>query len=116
MAMMSRQVTAFVEPDALHSVVDTLIDEVLPVYCETPHFLGFTVIKSEAGPRTEIVATSYWDDGLEGSAHLSDQFMANIRAIEGVSASRRTFEILYVTMRDTTGGLCADRPWLSSPD
>ncbi len=106
--MMSRQVTAFVEPEALDAVISTLIDDVLPVYCKTPHFLGFTVVKSDKGPRTEVVATSYWDDGLEQTAQLSDQFVARIRAIDGVSAARRPFEIVYATMRDTTGGFCAE--------
>jgi hypothetical protein len=106
--MMSRQVTAFVAPGALDAVISTLVDEVLPVYRESPHFLGFTVVKSDKGPRTEVVAMSYWDDGLEGTAQLSDKFVAQIRAIDGVSAARRSFEIVHASMRDTTGGFCTE--------
>jgi hypothetical protein len=107
--MMSRQVTAFVAPESLDAVIATLIDEVLPIYREAPHFLGFTVVKSDKGPRTEVVAMSYWDDGLEGTAQLSDKFVAQIRAIDGVSAARRSFEIVHASMRDTTGDFCAEQ-------
>jgi len=106
--MMSRQLTAFVDPGALDAVITTLIDEVLPAFRRTPHFLGFTVVTSDKGLRTEVVAMSYWDDGLEDTAELANRFVARIRAIDGVSAARRSFEVVYATMRDTTGGFHPD--------
>ncbi len=106
--MMSRQVTMFVEAKALPAVLAALVDEVVPAYCPMPQFLGFTVLQSDAGLRPEVVATSYWHDGLEESAELSDRFVGRIRAIEGVTAAKRTFDLLFATMRDTEGGFCVE--------
>ena len=74
-AVKSRRVTFFVEDE--EQVVDVLTameEHVLPRYSARPHFLGFVALRSEQGPRPEIVLISMWDEALEDSEAMYERF------------------------------------------
>ena len=106
--MKSRQVSFYVERDDLTLVMATVVDEVVPRFEQLPHFLGLTVIKSDVASRSEVVATSYWDDGLEGSETESQRFVDEIVRVTGSNPARKTFDILYAEVRDASGTLCTE--------
>jgi len=108
--MKSRSVSFFVPDELVPEVVRRVQDEVLPRFSQMPHFLGFVTLQSELGPRPEIVAMSFWDDGLEGSEASSEDFRNEIEAITGTTPARRAFDILKVMVRDTNGKPCLDSP------
>jgi len=56
----------FAEEVQIPEVKRRINDEVLPRFSEVPEFLGFVALQSE-GSRPEIIAMSFWNDGLEGS-------------------------------------------------
>jgi hypothetical protein len=106
----SRQVSFFVEEDLLPIVMRTVQDEVLPRFCQMPHFLGFIALRSEMGPRPEVVARSFWDDGLEDFEAISEEFRGELQRLAGTASSRKAFDILRVMVRDTNGEPCLDSP------
>ncbi len=106
--MKSRQVSFYVEADNLPRVMDTICNEVLPQYSQLPHFLGVTVVKADLGERSEVIATSYWDDGLEGSEETSAKFIEEIVNVTGRNPARKIFDVLYAQVRDSNGALCTD--------
>jgi hypothetical protein len=108
--MKSRQVSFFVETDLLPVVMLTIQDEVLPRFCQMPHFLGFVALRSETGTRPEVAALSFWDDGLEDSEAISEEFRGEIQRVTGTTSSRKAFDILRVIVRDTNGEPCLDSP------
>ena len=91
-------------------VVRSVQEEVLPRFSQLPHFLGFVALESEVGPRPEIVAMSFWDDGLEDSEAFSEDFRNEIERVTGLTPARRAFDILRVMVRDTDGNVCLDVP------
>jgi hypothetical protein len=103
--MKSRQISFFVEHDLLPSVMAGIVDDVLPRFAPLPHFLGFVALQSESGPRKEIVAMSFWDDGLEG---VSREFRAEVQRVVGTNPARKSYEILRVLVRDASGQPCLD--------
>jgi hypothetical protein len=104
----SRQVSFFVEADDLPSVMHTMCDEVIPQFQELPNFLGLTIIKADLDGRSEVVSTSYWDDGLADSEHVSSHFISEIVRVTGSNPARKVFDILYASVRDTSGELCVE--------
>lgn len=106
--MKSRMVQFYVESDELPLVMSTISNEVIPRFEQLPHFLGLTILKSDTTPRSEIMATSYWDDGLEGSAEESQRFVDEIIRVTGHNPSRKVFDILYAQVRDSSGALCSE--------
>ena len=106
--MKSRQVSFFVEPDLLPGIMSAVADDVLPRFGQLPHFLGFVALQSESGARREIVAMSFWDDELEGSEAVSQDFRDEIQRIAGTNPTRRAYEILRVMVRDAHGQPCLD--------
>lgn len=109
-AMKSRQVSFFVEPHLLPGVMSAVDEEVLPRFSQIPHFLGFVALQSELGPRPEIVAMSFWDDGLADSEAASEEFRDEIQRVTGTTSARKAFNILRVMVRDTNGNPCLDSP------
>jgi hypothetical protein len=103
--MKCRQVSFYVEQSEIPLVMETVVHQVLPQYQVLPHFLGATVIKSDRGERAEVVATSYWDDGLEGSDEESSRFIEEISRVTGQNPSRKMYDILYAEVRDSNGAL-----------
>jgi hypothetical protein len=108
--MKSRQVSFFVEEDLVPSVMRTIEGEVLPRFSQMQHFLGFVALRSEQGPRPEIVALSFWDDGLKDSEAVSESFRAELQRVTGTASARKAFDILRVMIRDTNGDPCMDSP------
>jgi hypothetical protein len=108
--MKSRCVSFFVEADMVPEVVRRIEEGVLPRFSHLPHFLGFVALKSEVGRRPEIVAMSFWDDGLDDSEMISENFRNEVEAVTGTTPARRAFDILRVMVRDTNGNSCLDSP------
>jgi hypothetical protein len=81
----------------------TAIVNDVPRFSLLPHFLGFVALRSESGPRREIVAMSFWDDGLEGSESVSQEFRDEIRRVGATNPSRKAYDIVRVMVRDTQG-------------
>ena len=81
-------------------------DEVLPRFSEVPQFLGFVALQSE-GSR-QVVAISFWDDGLEGSKAFSEEFRDEIERVTGAALARREFTIVRMLMRGTDGAVYLD--------
>jgi hypothetical protein len=104
----SRQVSFFAEPDLLPGIMSAIANDVLPRFSQLPHFLGFVALQSESGPRREIVVMSFWDDELEGSESVSQDFRDEIQRIAGTYPARRAYEILRVMVRDAHGDPCLD--------
>jgi len=109
-AMKSRCVSFFVEEPLIPEVVRRIQEDVLPRFSQLPHFLGFVALQSELSPRPEIVAMSFWDDGLEDSEAISDSFRSEIQNVTGTAPARRAFDVLRVMVRDTNGDVCLDSP------
>jgi hypothetical protein len=108
--MKSRSVSFFVDGDLVPEVVRRVQEDVLPRFSQLPHFLGFVALRSELGPRPEILVMSFWDDGLEESEAISENFRDEIAAVTGSSPARQAFDILRVVVRDVNGDVCVDSP------
>ncbi len=108
--MKSRCVSFFVDEPLIPEVVRRIQEDVLPRFSQLPHFLGFVALQSELGPRPEIVAMSFWDEGLDDSEAISEDFRNEIEAVTGTTPARRAFDILRVMVRDTNGQVCLDSP------
>ena len=98
----------FVEPEMVSDILTRIEKEVLPRFSRLPHFLGFVALKSETNTRPEIVALSFWDDGLEGSEEASEAFRDQVEEMTGAAPGRKTFEIIRAMVRDTDGAVCLD--------
>jgi hypothetical protein len=46
---------------------------------------------------------SFWDDGLEGSESVSQEFRDEIRRVGATNPSRKAYDIVRVMVRDTQG-------------
>lgn len=101
--MKSRQVTFYIDRIDLPRMMTAVEEHVIPRYEDLPHFLGLTVIKADAGTRAEIIVTSFWDDGLEGSEQEASRFIDEIVLATGRNPSRKAFDTLYAQVRDSTG-------------
>jgi hypothetical protein len=55
-----------------------------------------------------VISTSYWDDGLEDSEHVSSHFIDEIVRVTGTNPARKVFDILYASVRDANGDLCIE--------
>jgi hypothetical protein len=106
--MRSRQVTFYVERLEIPRMMAAVEDHVIPRYEVLPHFLGLTVIKADTGTRAEVIVTSFWDDGLEGSEHEASRFVDEIVQATGRNPSRKAFDTLYAQVRDSTGTFLLD--------
>lgn len=112
--MRSRQLNFFVEEARLSEVMAAVTTDVVPRFRELPHFLGLTVLKATSGNRTEILATSYWDDGLEDSESISREFVDEIYRVTGTNPSRKAYDIVFATVR-CSDGTFDQRPSEGSP-
>lgn len=106
--MKSRMVQFYVQSDEVPLIMAAISNEVIPRFEQQPHFLGLTVLKSDAEPRSEMVATSYWDDGLEGSELESQRFVDEVIRVTGRNPSRKVFDVLYAQVRDSSGTLSTE--------
>jgi hypothetical protein len=68
-----------------------------------PHFLGLTVIKIDVDGRSEVLITSFWDDGLTGSEKEASRFISEVADVTGIMPSRKSFDTLYAQVRDVSG-------------
>jgi hypothetical protein len=105
--MRSRQIGFYLERGELPELMAAVREQVLVRFEATPHFMGTTVLKRDAGERAEIIITSFWDDGLEGSEVEATRFISEIRKITGASPTRKGFDTLYAQVRDSTGNFHA---------
>lgn len=99
----------FAEEDQMFDVKRRINDEVLPRFSEVPEFLGFVALQSE-GSRPEVIAMSFWNDGLEGSEAISEEFRDEIERVTGAALARKEFTIVKMMMRGSNGEVCLDVP------
>jgi hypothetical protein len=104
----SRQLNFYVKAGDLDVVMDTVRNQVVPKYEELPNFLGFTLLKVDLDGRSEMVSTSYWDDGLADSEQMSSHFIDEIVKLTGSNPARKVFDILYASVRNANGELCVE--------
>jgi hypothetical protein len=93
--------------EKIRDVKRRIDDEVLPRFSKIPHFLGFVALQSE-GSRPEVVALSFWDDGLEGSEAISEEFRDEIERVTGAALARKEFTIVRMLMRGTNRAVYLD--------
>jgi hypothetical protein len=105
----ARSVIFFVLPDQMADVERRIHDEVLPRFAQCPEFLGFVALQSD-GSRPEVTAMSFWNDGLEGSEAISEEFRDEIEGVTGSALARREFTIVKLMIRDSNGEICLDLP------
>jgi len=102
----ARSVVFYAGDEQKSDVKRRIDEEVLPRFSEAPHFLGFVALQSE-GSR-QVVAMSFWDDGLEGSEAFSEEFQDEIERVTGAALARREFTIVRMLMRGTDGAVYLD--------
>ena len=107
--MMARLVSLFAEPDKIPDVKRRIDQEVLPRFLAIPHFLGFVALQS-GGSRPELVALSLWDDGLEGSEAISEEFRDEIERVTGSAPARKEFHIVKMMVRGPNGKVFLNLP------
>jgi hypothetical protein len=105
----ARSVIFFAEEDQIPDVKRRINDEVLPRFSEVPEFLGFVALQSE-GTRPEVIAMSFWNEGLEGSEAISEEFRDEIERVTGAALARKEFTIVKMMMRGSDGEVCLDLP------
>jgi len=105
----TRLVSFFAEPDQIPEVERRIHEEVLPRFMTIPHFLGFVALQSE-GMRPEIVAMSFWNDGLEGSEAISEEFRNEVERVTGATPARKEFGIVKVLVRAPNGKFFLNMP------
>ena len=101
--MKCRQVCFYIESDHLEEMVQAIELRVIPSFEDLPHFLGLTAIKADTGTRCEVIVTTFWDDGLEGSEQEAVRFVDEIVRETGRNPSRKAFDTLYAQVRDSVG-------------
>jgi hypothetical protein len=101
--MKCRQFNFYLDLDELPRLMMAVEDHVVPRYKVLPHFLGLTIIKADVGPRAEVIITSFWEDGLEGSEQDASRFIDEIVRLTGRNPSRKVFDTVYAKVRDSTG-------------
>jgi len=106
----SRVVSFFTDAALIPDIVRSLDDEVLPRFQALPHFVGFVALRSETGPRPEVVGISLWETGLEGSEAVSEEFRSEVHRVTGTKPSRRGYDTLRVMVYDGDGRVCVDLP------
>ena len=99
--MQSRQICFYADLSDLPRVTRSFSEEVLPAFRRVPHFLGVTLVKADAGERTELVANSFWSEGLAESEEVSAKVVNDIFKVSGENPSRRNFDILYARVGET---------------
>jgi hypothetical protein len=99
----------FAEEDQIPDVKRRINDEVLPRFSEVPEFLGFVALQSE-GSRPEVIAMSFWNEGLEDSEAISEEFRDEIERVTGAALARKEFTIVKMMMRGSDGKICVDLP------
>ncbi len=101
--------TFFAQADQVPEVQRRVAEEVLPRFSEIPEFLGFVIMQSD-GRRSEIVAMSFWDEGLEGSEAISEEFRDEIERATGAAPTQKEFTVLTMAMPAATGAPPSDLP------
>jgi len=115
-ALRCRRVHGPVELADLAAMMATLEDVMIPSFELTPHFLGVTAIKANAGSRAEVVITSFWDNGLTESEDEAERFVLSISQVTGRNPSQKNFDTLYAQLRDPSGMWPANtRVWSGRP-
>jgi len=102
-------VSFFAQSDQIPELKRRVTEEVLPRFSAIPAFLGFVIMQSD-GQRSEIVAMSFWDEGLEVSEAISEEFRDEIERVTGTAPAQKEFTILTLTMLAPTGEPASDLP------
>jgi hypothetical protein len=94
----TRCVSFFAMPDQVSEVERRINDDVLPRFSDVQGFLGFLALVSD-GSRREIIAMSFWDDGLKGSEEISETFRDEIEHVTGAAPARKEFRVITMVIR-----------------
>ncbi len=106
---MTRLVSFFAEPDQVPDLKCRIGEEVLPAFMALPQFLGFVALQS-GGSRPEIVAMSFWDDGLEDSEAISEAFRDEVERVTGATPARKEFHTVKLMVRGPNGKVFLNVP------
>jgi hypothetical protein len=107
--MMTRLVSFYAEPDQIPDLKRRIGEEVLPAFLALPQFLGFVALQS-GGSRPQIVAMSFWDDGLEGSEAISEEFRDEVERVTGATPARKEFQTVKLMVRGPNGKVFLNVP------
>jgi hypothetical protein len=107
--MKTRYVRFFAEPDQVSGIRRRIDSEVLPRFSALPEFRGFVALQSEER-RSEFVAMSFWDSGLESSEAISEEFRNEIERVTGTTPAHREFTVVRLIVRGPNGEVHLDYP------
>ena len=115
--MKCRQLSFYATPEAVDSALATIAGEVIPRFISRPHFIGYVVLQAQTGPghiesntRREITVMSFWEDGLEGSESIVQEFIGEVNRVAGTNPTRKSFDLLKAMWRDSAGAELAQFP------
>jgi hypothetical protein len=95
--MKARSVTFFVTTALMPAVLRRIDEEFLPRFAAVAAFRGLVVLRSE-GPRPEVVALSFWDEQLESSERISEEFRDEIERMTGATPARKEYHVSLMAM------------------
>jgi hypothetical protein len=88
--MKLRMVSFFADASALDDIQRRIRETAFRKFAGVNGFRGVLAIHSD-GPRPEIIAMSLWDDDLDASETISEEFREEIESITGRAPSRKTY-------------------------
>jgi hypothetical protein len=101
--MKLRMVSFFADANALDDIQQRIQETAFARFAGVSGFRGVLAIHSE-GPRPEIIAMSFWDDDLEASEQISEEFREEIEGVTGRAPSRKTYVVDLARLPGNTPG------------
>jgi hypothetical protein len=102
MSMKARTVSFFIDSQLLPEVLRAVDEEILPRYRSLPHFVGLVVLESNVEGRPEVIGLSVWDEELEDSEAVIDEFVQRLYDLTGISATRKVYRVVRLATGDAT--------------
>jgi hypothetical protein len=102
--MKGRTVSFYIDREFTEDCLRIFDEELLPRYLAMPQFLGIVVLEGELDDHPQVLGLSVWDGELEDSEEVIEQFLRRLNTVAGVSAARRSYDVLrLVSQRPVTG-------------
>jgi hypothetical protein len=89
-------VSFFASADQLRAVRDRVDEHVLPRFSALPGFMGGVILQSEE-ERAEVLALSFWSEGLEASEPVSETLRDEIELLTGATPARKEYVVVSST-------------------